>query len=99
MACPFFSAAAKEARADFPGIIKCVIPSGEKVLRIDSTDIEFIDDPGVAGTGALSGLAYSVYGIVHYDPQGGASQVSCALPPASSDLCKPILNTFVAQPF
>ena len=99
MACPFFSAAAKEARTDFPGIVNCVIPTGEKVLRIDATDIEFIDNPGVAGTGALSGLAYSVYGIVHYDPHFGASQVSCALPPASSNLCKPILDTFIAEPF
>ena len=69
------------------------------MLRIDSTDIEFIDDPGVTGTGALSGLAYSVFGIIHYDSGGGASQVSCALPPASASLCKPILDTFIANPF
>ena len=99
MACPFFPAAAKEAATDFAGVITCAVPAGERVLHIDATDIEFIDNPGVAGTGALSGLAYSVYGIVHYDPHFGASQVSCAMPPASSNLCKPILDTFLAEPF
>ncbi len=99
MACPFFSDASKKARADFPGMFTCSVPAGEKVLRIDSTDIEFIDAPGIAGTGALSGLAYPVYGIVHYDSGGGASTLSCALPPSSPSLCKPILDTFVANPF
>jgi hypothetical protein len=104
MACPFFPDAAKKVRADFPGIFSCTVPAHERVTQLDATNIEFLDDPGVAGTGALSGGAYLVYGIVHYEPGDktnltAASSLSCALPSSLNALCGPILNTFVANPF
>lgn len=103
MACPFFPAAAKQERANFPGlltsgIVTCTVPSGEQVRRIDPTDVEFVDPPGIAGTGALSGLTYRVEGIVRY-AGSRASTLSCALPPASASLCTPILDTFMGEPF
>jgi hypothetical protein len=98
MACPFFPNAAKEAKADFPGMFTCTVPAGERVVRMDASDVEFIDAPGIAGTGALSGLAYPVSGIVHYD-KTGTSTLSCALPAASASLCKAIMDTFIGEPF
>ncbi len=97
IACPFFADAAKTAEQDFPGIVTCSVPSGERVVRVDETDVEFVDAPGVTGTGDGSGSAYAVSGIVHYDGKG-ASKVSCALPPASMSLCQPILDAFVRDP-
>jgi hypothetical protein len=98
IACPFFPDAATKAQTDFPGIITCAVPPGERVLSMGNTDIQFVDAPGVAGTGALSGLSYPVYGIVHYSGSS-ASMLSCALPPAAAGLCKPILDTFFENPF
>lgn len=94
LACPFFAAAARAAKAAFGA--KCTRPAREVVVPLSKTVVAFSDPPWVKGDGAPSGGKYPANGVVVFFPAGGTWLSTCTVPAVEHQLCTVSLNNFIA---
>lgn len=96
LACPFFPDAAKRLKLDL-GLTCDQVDQRETVRRVGKTIVWFADPAGVTASGAGSGGANPVVGVVHY--LGGneptAAKASCVLPEDALATCTAILEDWL----
>ena len=96
--CPYWPELAKKALTypAPPGPFSCTPPDGQRWLFVDTTDVQFVNPPGVASDGTAT---YADQGMTHYEPAHGISSVDCCVPAADAAICSPILDAFLAHPY
>ena len=85
-ACPYFPEAAQLAKTA-PVAIDCTTPRGRAPRWVSATDVELSDGAGTP------------IAAVHFDPSVGTSRIACTMDKAHSELCGPVVATFLAHPF
>ena len=96
LACPFFPEAAKRLKLDL-GLMCDQVDQRETIRRIGTTIVWFVDPAGVIASGAGSGGANPVVGVVHYldGNEPTAAKASCVLPEDALATCTAILEDWL----
>jgi hypothetical protein len=96
LACPFFPDAAKQLKLEL-GSSCDRVDSREAIKRVGKTVVWFADPAGVAGSGAGSGGANPVAGVVRYvgGREATAAKASCRFPEDQITICAVILQDWL----
>lgn len=104
LACSLFPEA-RDLFTDPVTLCPSAYPIGERVTRAGPQSAEFIDPPGLRGSGSPSGGRYRAIGFIVFNPGSAAGgrgpsavKVTCTLPDTMGDICDELVEGANRQP-